>query len=140
MFLVSFVIALLLFFTLAACTPAPDGTGVFDGPSDSNTATSTDSDGETSYWHQKYITADNVPNILKAQDLLEEDLVACGYEKRGRDHFAKMNDPVSTRDGHVVDNKGKARSKTPLPTTYSVRDCMESKGWVKLRSYYTTPY
>lgn len=95
---------------------------------------------ETNYWHPRFVTADNTPDIIKAQDILEEDLTACGYEKGARNYMAKANDPVSTEKGHVVDNKGTARKKTPLPTSYSVRECMEGRGWVKLKSYYTTPY
>ena len=94
----------------------------------------------TNYWHQKYVTADNVPDIIKAQDLLEQDLAACGYEKTARNYMAKMNDPVSTDEGHVVDKKGTSRRKTALPVSYSVRDCMDGRGWVQLRHYYTTPY
>lgn len=124
---------ILFILAFAACSPDGGGTGVANnwklGP-----------EPETNYWHQKYVTADNTPNILKAQDILEEDLAACGYEKRARNYMAKMDDPVSTPDGHVVDEKGKPRSKTPLPTSYTVRQCMEEKGWVKLKHYYTTPY
>lgn len=139
------IIPFLILFALVACSPDGGGSGVFNndgsGSSSSSSGSVFGSKKETHYWHQQNVTADNVPDIIKAQDILEEDLAACGYEKRARNYMAKNNDPVSTReDGHVVDEKGKARRKTPLPTNYSVRDCMEEKGWIKLKHYYTTPY
>ena len=110
---------------LAACQPA---------------GTITWNDGTTTYWYQEHITADNAPDVVKSQDLLEKDLAQCGYLTRVRNHYATLNDPVSTADGHVVDEKGKAREDAPLPTVYEVSACMESKGWVRLKHYYTTPY
>jgi len=97
-------------------------------------------DSSIGYWYQKHITADNTPDIIKSQDILEKDLAACGYEVRARNHWARVNNPVSTPDGHVVDSKGTAREDTPLPTTYELSGCMERKGWVRLKHYYTTPY
>jgi len=98
------------------------------------------SDSNTTYWHQTHITADNTPDVLRAQDFLEKDLAACSYEVRARNHWARNNDPVSTPDGQVVDAKGTAREDTPLPTTYELWQCMDGKGWVKLKHYYTVPY
>lgn len=117
---------LALCISLAACVP-PASNGVFGNE-------------YTGYWHQTRLTADNVPDIVKAQDFLEQDLAACGYEKRARNHMAAHNDPVSTEDGHVVDEKGTDRKEAGLPTSYEVRDCMERKGWVQLKHYYTIPY
>ncbi len=92
------------------------------------------------YWYPTHVTADNTPDILHAQDFLEQDLAECGYEVQQRNHLAKVNDPVSTSDGHVVDEKGTARSDTWLPTDYALWQCMDAKGWVKLKHYYTVPY
>ncbi len=139
-------IPFLIILALAACqSPDGGGTGILNGSSSGASSSGSSGFGfrspETNYWHQQNVTADNVPNIIKAQDILEYDLAACGYEKRARNYMAKMNDPVSTNDkGDVVDEKGEARRKTPLPTSYTVRQCMEEKGWVKLKHYYTTPY
>jgi hypothetical protein len=124
------ILPILAILLLAACTSATGGNSPWDyGKKD------------TYYWYQRNITADNVPNIIKAQDILEEDLMACGYEKRARNYMAAMNDPISTpNDGQVVDEQGAARDDTPLPVTYRVRDCMDRKGWVPLKHYYSQPY
>lgn len=95
---------------------------------------------QANYFYQTHVTADNTPDIVKAQDILEQDLVACGYEVRDHNRWARMNDPVSTSEGHVVDDNGTPREDTPLPTVYELSDCMEGKGWVRLKHYYTTPY
>lgn len=98
------------------------------------------SDPVTFYWHNKRLTADTVPDIVKAQAILEDDLTACGYEVFDRRRWMRVNDPVSTKEGHVVDEKGTPRDETELPTTYELSQCMEKKGWVKLDHYYTIPY
>lgn len=119
-------IALAALVAFTACQPA-------------GTTVSTDSN--VSYWHQTRITADNAPDVVKAQDILESDLTECGFKTRMRNHLADVNDPVSTVDGHVVDEKGKSRANdTTLPTLYQVSRCMDDKGWVRLKHYYTTPY
>ena len=94
----------------------------------------------TFYWHNKKMTADTVPDITKAQDFLEQDLSACTLEVRDRLRWIAANDPVSTKDGHVVDEKGTPREYTDLPTNYELSQCMEKHGWVKLEHYYTIPY
>ncbi len=96
--------------------------------------------GDIFYWHNTKVTADTVPDILKAQDILERDMAACQYDTRARNHWAQLNDPVSTPDGHVVDEMGAPREETPLPLTYEVTDCMKKRGWVRLEHYYTVPY
>ncbi len=92
------------------------------------------------YWFPTHVTADNTPDILKAQDFLEQDLAECKYEARERNHLASVDDPVSTPQGHVVDHKGTPRDDTWLPTHYQLWQCMDAKGWVKLKHYYTVPY
>lgn len=92
------------------------------------------------YWHPTRVTSDNTPNIVKAQEMLEDDLVACGYELRDHRRWAINNDPVSNENGQVVRKKGVLRAETILPTTYELSACMNGKGWVRLKEYYQTPY
>ncbi len=99
-----------------------------------------DDDAITNYWYPTHVTADNAPDPIKSQQILENDLVACGYEVRDHRRWAAANDPVSNSQGDVVDHKGVNRSETSLPTTFELSECMESKGWVRLKHYYTAPY
>ncbi len=94
----------------------------------------------TFYWHNMRMTADTVPDIQKSQDFLEQDLSACTLEVRDRTRWIDANDPVSTKDGHVVDEKGTPREYSDLPNVYELSQCMEKRGWVKLQHYYTIPY
>lgn len=92
------------------------------------------------YWHSTRLTADNAPDPVKTQRILEDDLVACGYEVRDYSRWARNNNIVSDPNGNVVDQQGVYRSDTSLPETYEISDCMERKGWVRLKHYYTAPY
>jgi hypothetical protein len=94
----------------------------------------------TNYWYPKQVTADNAPDPVKEQQLLEDDMVACGYQVRDHRRWAAADDPVSNSGGDVVDHQGVNRSDTSLPTTFQLSECMEAKGWVRLKHYYTAPY
>ena len=128
----SFLSLIFCLFVLAACGPVLDDGGDY--------TTHVHNNGSTTYWHNKNVTADTVPDRVKAQAILEEDLAACGYTVRDQNRWAAANDPVSNEQGDVVDHRGVDREDAPLPKTYEVADCMDKKGWVKLRHYYTAPY
>jgi hypothetical protein len=139
--LLGVLLALCLTLPLSGCFWWDDDTPTYTPPPPSPPQDKGyDDDAITNYWYPTQVTADNMPDPIKKQKMLEDDLVACGYEVRDHRRWAAADDPVSNSQGDVVDHHGVNRSDTDLPDTFELTECMTDKGWVRLKHYYTAPY